>query len=94
MKKQTGKSILRAQEKSTSHYICKENSWYSKTEIMEKLNVINPLYTLSDQSFYYWIRLLYKGTFKQEGLTKFYQGKYLNPVLDTYISFKQGNRGE
>jgi len=94
MKKQTGKSILRAQEKSTPHCICRDGHWYSKAETMEKLKLINPFYILSDQSFYYWIRLLYKGTFKQEGLTKFYQGKYLNPVLDTYISFKQGNRGE
>lgn len=88
-KKKTGRSIERALELAVPHYICKPEEWYNRKDIMDKLEEINPLYLVSDQTFFCWIRKYYSGTFKKQGLITFYQGLYLNPVLDNLMAFKE-----
>ena len=88
-KKKSGCSIDRIIESSIPHSLCKPEEWYNKEEIMNKLEELNPLYLVSDQTFYGWIRKYYKGTFKKQGLVTLYQGLYINPVIDGIISFKE-----
>lgn len=88
-KKKTSISINKAVERAVPHYLCKPEEWYNRKDIMNKLEEINPFYLVSDQTFYGWIRGYYKGTFKKQGLITFYQGLYLNPVLDAIIAFKE-----
>lgn len=88
-KKKTGSSISKSLDKQTAHNLCNPEEWYTRVDIMHKLEDINPLYLMSDQTFFKWIRDFYKGTFKKQGLTTYYQGIHLNPVLDAIIAFKE-----
>lgn len=92
-KKKTGRSIERAIAIAIPYHLCKPDEWYTRKEVMDKLEEINPLYLISVQSFSYWIRYIYKGSFKKQGSTTLYQGQYINPVLDALISFKGDNNG-
>lgn len=89
IKKKTGRSMKEAINKATSHNLCKSEEWYSRKEIMDKLEEINSCYLISDQTFFYWVRQLYTGTLKKQGLITYYEGKHINPVLDTLIAFKE-----
>lgn len=91
-KKKTGRSIAKAIDIATPYHLCINDEWYSKTDIMDKLEEINPYYVISDQVFYYWLRKLYIGTFKKAGTTTLYQGVFINVVLDTLIAFKGNQR--
>ena len=89
IKKKTGCSINQAIELAVPHYLCKPDEWYSRVDVMYKLEEINPLYLVSNQTFFKWIRDFYKGTLKKHGRTTCYQGKHLNPILDAIIAFKE-----
>ena len=89
-KRKTGKSIFSFTAKSTPHNLFKEYEWYSRKEINDILGDLNPLYPMSNQTFLYWIKKLYVGTFKKHSNTTLYQGLYLNVVIDTLIAFKKG----
>lgn len=92
IKKKPGRSIQNATTRTQPYHLCKDNEWYSREDIITKLYDLNPLYILSKQTFFYWIRQLYKGSFKKIGLITLYQGKYINPVIDTLIAFKSPRR--
>lgn len=93
LKKKTGRSIEKAIALAIPYHLCIEDEWYSKTDIMDKLEKVNPYYVISDQMFYYWLRKLYIGTFKKEGTTTLYHGVFINVVLDTLIAFKGSQKG-
>ncbi len=88
--KKTGKSISSFVLKSVPHNLFKEYEWYSREEVNDKLEDLNPLYTMSNQTFLYWMKKLYAGTFKKHSNTTLYQGAHLNPVIDVLIAFKKG----
>ena len=90
--KKTGLSIKRFIDRQIAHNLCNPEEWYSRVDIMHKLEDINPLYLVSDQTFFKWIRDFYKGSFKKQGLITLYQGIHLNPVLDAIIAFKERYR--
>lgn len=92
IKKKTGRSIERAIALATPYRLCNNDEWYSKTDIMDKLEEVNPYYVISDQVFYYWVRKLYIGTLKKVGTITLYQGVFINVVLDTLIAFKGNQR--
>lgn len=94
LKKKTGRSIAKAIALTISYHLCNNDEWYSKTDIMDKLEEVNPYYVISDQVFYYWLRKLYMGTFKKKGTTTLYQGVFINVVLDILIAFKSNQKGD